>query len=216
VSPIKICGLTRVEDALAAAEAGADLLGIVFHDPSPRALKLAQASSLVRLVRQRAPSAKWIGVFVDTAIEQIHRVVDTVKVDGVQLHGDESPNVVDRLVRAGLFVIKVLRVAEPAHLEGLDAYSPSAFLLDTHVPGLHGGTGQTFDWSIARDAAERQRIFLSGGLTSENVGAAVEAVRPWGVDASSGVESAPGRKDSEKMRAFIAAARRALTQTEAE
>ncbi|MGB2982322.1 MAG: phosphoribosylanthranilate isomerase [Candidatus Bipolaricaulia bacterium] len=210
MSPIKICGLTRADDALAAAEAGANLLGIIFHPPSSRAVRPTEASSLVREIRQRTPSAKWVGVFVDTPIEQIRQVVDTVGIDGVQLHGDEDPEVVDRLVRDGLFVIKAFRVATRADLEGLDAYAPSAFLLDTFVPGRHGGTGQTFDWSIAVHAAAERRILLSGGLTPGNVASAVEAVHPWGVDVSSGVESSPGRKDVEKMRTFIAAAERAL------
>jgi phosphoribosylanthranilate isomerase len=214
VSPVKICGLTRVDDALVAAEAGADFLGIIFHAPSPRAMTPAEASSLVRRVRQRAPSAKWVGVFVDTPLDQIRHVVDTVKVDGVQLHGDESPEVVDRLVRSGLFVIKAFRVAARADLEGLDAYSPSAFLLDTYVRGRHGGTGQTFDWSLARAAAGELRVLLAGGLTTENVASAVKAAHPWGVDVSSGVESAPGRKDIGQMRAFIAAAKQALDRKE--
>lgn len=212
MSSIKICGLTQVDDALVAAEAGADFLGIIFHAPSPRAMSPAEASSLVHRIRQRAPSAGWVGVFVNAPLERVRRVVDTVKLDGVQLHGDESPEVVDRLVRAGLFVIKAFRVAVRADLEELDAYSPSAFLLDTYVPDRHGGTGQTFDWSIALDAAAERRILLSGGLTSENVASAVEAIHPWGVDVSSGVESAPGRKDVEKMRTFITAARQALSE----
>lgn len=210
MNPVKICGLTRVDDALAAAEAGVDFLGIIFHAPSPRAVTPAEASSLVHRTRQRAPSVKWIGVFADTPLDEIRWIVDTVKVDGVQLHGGEDPDIVDRLVRAGLFVIKAFRVAVRADLEALDAYSPSAFLLDTYVPDRHGGTGQTFDWSIALDTAAERRIFLAGGLTPENVASAVEAIHPWGVDVSSGVESAPGRKDIDKMRAFIAAARQAL------
>ena len=211
MSPIKICGLTRVDDALVAAEAGADFLGIIFHAPSPRAMSPAEASSLIHETRQRAPSAKWVGVFVDAPLEQIRRVVDTVSLDGVQLHGDESADTVDRLVDAGLFVIKAFRIAARDDLAKLDGYSPSAFLLDTYVSDRHGGTGQTFDWSIALDAAAEHRILLAGGLTPKNVASAVETIHPWGVDVSNGVESAPGRKDVEKMRIFIAAARQALS-----
>ncbi len=212
MSPIKICGLTRVDDALVAAEAGADFLGIIFHAPSPRAMRPAEASSLIHETKQRAPSAKWVGVFVDAPLERVRRIVDTAKLDGVQLHGDEPPEAVEQLVRAGLFVIKAFRVAARNDLAKLDDYSPSAFLLDTYAPDRHGGTGQAFDWSIALDAATQHRILLAGGLTPENVASAVEAIHPWGVDVSSGVESAPGRKDVEKMRAFIAAARHALNE----
>jgi len=216
VSPIKVCGLTRTQDAIIAAKAGADLLGVVFSGRSPRAIEPAQAASLVASARRHAPQTQWIGVFVDAPAERIRHVADAVGLAGVQLHGDETSDTVDRLVRSGLFVIKALRIGDRADLARIDEYSPDAFLLDTYVPGLHGGTGRTFDWSIARDAAKTKRIILSGGLTADNVGVAVELARPWGVDASSGLEDAPGRKNVERLRAFIAAARRALTEREPE
>ena len=210
MSAIKICGLTTPGDAVAAAEAGADLLGFVFHEPSPRSVSSDRAAELIRQVRGSGFSPRCIGVFVDCSVDWIRRVADTAGLNGVQLHGEEAPEDVDRLGRDGLFVIKAFRIGHQREVEGIAGYSASAYLLDTYVPGRHGGTGRLFDWSLAVRVAKERPILLAGGLTPENVASAICAVRPWGVDVSSGVESAPGRKDRDKVRRFIAVARAAM------
>ena len=212
MSVIKICGLTHIEDATLSAECGADLLGLIFHRASARFVDPEEAAALVRAVQ--APSVRWIGVFVDEKPDDILRSARTIGLQGVQLHGKEPPNVVDRLRGEGLFVIKAHRVSGSVDLARLDAFEADAHLLDAYAAEAAGGTGRTFDWSLAGDASTDRRVLLAGGLTPDNVAEAIRSVRPWGVDVSSGVEAAPGRKDSEKIRRFIAAARAAFDRGE--
>lgn len=196
---IKICGITTPEAARAAADAGADAVGLVFA-PSRRRVSVEQAKAIVAVL---PPFVSRVGVFVDEAPERIAAIAETCGLDVLQLHGDEPPEACQWFPRK---VIKAIRIRGPESLEDLERYQVDAFLLDTFVPGEPGGTGRTFDWGIARAAASRFRVILSGGLTPENVTQALEVVRPYGVDVSSGVETG-GAKDPEKIRAFIAAVR---------
>ncbi|MEE9202712.1 MAG: phosphoribosylanthranilate isomerase [Dehalococcoidia bacterium] len=199
---VKICGLTNLEDALMAAEAGADALGFVFA-PSPRRVTPKQVREIVPHL---PPFVIKVGVFVDSPLKE---VVDTLSSCGLhlaQLHGEEPPDYCQALFPRA---IKSFRVRDAAFLERLPGYRAAAFLLEGHSEKGYGGTGTGFDWGLALKAGEYGRIILSGGLTPENVGEAVGRVAPYGVDTSSGVESAPGKKDPEKVRAFIRAAREA-------
>jgi phosphoribosylanthranilate isomerase len=200
---VKICGITDLSDALAASEAGADALGFMFYEPSPRCLSFEAAAAITR---QLPPFIAKVGVFVDPALDFVNEAVVQCGLDAVQLHGSETPDFCERVHRP---VIKAFRVDTPASLDRVRDYQTAAWLLDSFVPGKLGGTGVQFNWKLAvRAKAWGRPILLAGGLTPENIAAAVEEVRPYGVDVSSGVERAPGKKDSEKMRAFIAAAKR--------
>jgi phosphoribosylanthranilate isomerase len=197
---VKICGVTRAEDALLAARLGADALGFNFWPGSKRHLAPAAARAIVRRL---PPYVTAVGVFVDAPREEILRAVDASGVTAVQLHGDESPELCASLP---LPVVKAIRVADAHALALLASYEVAGFLLDAPGPG-YGGTGRTFDWSLAAEAAASVPVVLAGGLRPENVAEAIRAVRPWGVDVASGVESSPGVKDEDRLRRFIAAAR---------
>ncbi|MEW6423922.1 MAG: phosphoribosylanthranilate isomerase [Bacillota bacterium] len=192
---VKICGIQDVETALFAARAGADALGFVFA-ASPRRVTPAQ----VRTIGQALPPAVMkIGVFVDAPLEQLQEIVYFCRLDAVQLHGSESP---EYCRRTGAPVIKAFRVGKGNFLPVLNNYDVTAVLLDTYVPGSAGGTGQCFDWRITRELRSDKRIILAGGLNPQNVREAIRTALPYGVDASSGVET-DGRKDKEKIREFI-------------
>ncbi len=211
---IKICGLTNVEDALSAAEAGADLLGMIFYPLSPRYVTVDQAREIVGAVRDTGfEHVRLVGVTVNAPRYFLDRLLEDVGVDLIQLHGDEAPVILtDYMGRA----YKALR---PHSEEELDLDAPwfldigpregPRLLIDAALKGAYGGTGTLANWHTARRLARRFPILLAGGLTPENVADAVRTVRPWGVDVSSGVEAKPGRKDPEKVRAFIREARRA-------
>jgi len=194
---VKICGITTVEDALHAAASGADALGFVFFDKSPRCVTPAAAREIIT---ELPPFITAVGLFVNEAPERIGQIVESCGLDLIQLHGDEPPE-------ACLFpprrVIKALRVRDAASLAGHEAYQVSALLLDAWVAGTYGGTGHTFSWEQAAKVAGERPVVLAGGLTPENVAQAVREVHPWAVDVSSGVESTPGRKDPAKVAAFI-------------
>lgn len=194
---VKICGITTLEDALAAVAAGADALGFVFVAKSPRCVTPQKAAAMVR---ELPPFVQTVGLFVDEEAEQVNWTADFCGLDLVQLHGDEEP---DDCVEINRRVIKAFRVKDAASLAGINRYRVAGYLLDAWTPEAHGGTGQTFDWGLARSAGIAGRLVLAGGLTPENVAEAVRVVSPYGVDVSSGVESAPGRKDPEKVREFI-------------
>ncbi|MCZ7639282.1 MAG: phosphoribosylanthranilate isomerase [Verrucomicrobia bacterium] len=199
---VKICGVTRLEDAQAAVEAGADALGFMFYERSPRRVSVAVGAAICR---QLPPFVSKVGVFVDAAIEVIEEAVVQCGLDVVQLHGGESPAFCGRLSRP---VIKAVRVRGPETLAELAGYATAAWLLDAYVPGQRGGTGATFDWGLATQAVGLGRpVILAGGLTAANVAAAVRQVRPYAVDVSSGVESEPGRKDAAAIEAFVRAAK---------
>jgi phosphoribosylanthranilate isomerase len=208
---VKICGITRPEWAAAAADAGADFIGLVFAD-SPRRVTLEQAAAVVQALPKRIDP---VGVFVDEPAEAVREVAEHVGLETVQLHGDEPPEMLADL--EGLKVIKVFRVGGEADVEAARAWReaaerlgapPYAYLVDAKVSGgPKGGTGRPADWDLAaRLALEGFRpLILSGGLSADNVAEAIRHVRPWGVDASTALESAPGQKDPDRIRAFIEA-----------
>jgi phosphoribosylanthranilate isomerase len=194
---VKICGITSIDDAILAVEAGADALGFVFHEASPRNLSPDRAASIICAL---PPFVQAVGLFVNTDSAIVNVVADRCRLDIVQLHGDEPPDYCDTIRRR---VIKVFRVRDIASLEPIINYRVAGILLDTFSPKAYGGTGLTFNWDIARTAATYGPIILAGGLTPDNVRQAVEKVAPYGVDVSGGVEAAPGRKDPDKVRKFI-------------
>jgi len=195
---VKICGITRLEDALAAARAGADALGFVFYPPSPRNIEPEQAA---RIIAALPPFVTTVALFVNADAETIAEVVSLARVDLLQFHGNECP---DYCARQGRPWIKAIRMKEGVDLEAeAERYSAaSALLLDAYRPGVPGGTGEAFDWERI-PVPLRERIVLAGGLTPENVAEAVRQVRPWAVDVSGGVEAAPGIKDAGKIERFI-------------
>ena len=203
---IKICGITREEDAWAAIEAGADALGFVFVPGTPRFIEPGRAAAITRSL---PPFVSRVGLFVNADPEHIRATVAEARLDTVQLHGDEPPEV--GLSLLGLVrVIQAFRVQGPETLQRLPDYrkSADAWLLDAYVPGTAGGTGARFDWNLAVQARELGHpLILAGGLKPENIAEAVRQVRPFAVDVSSGVESSPGQKDAEKIRELIRSAR---------
>ncbi len=202
---IKICGITSLTDARAAVKAGADALGFVFCEASPRFIQPEAAAAITHHLPRRILR---VGVFVDALQETILRVAATCRLDALQLHGEESPDFCDALVP--LQVWKAFRVRSRDVLGRLPAYreSTAAWLLDSYTEGQAGGTGATFQWDLAVEAQKLGHpIVLAGGLTPENVAEAVRRVQPACVDVSSGVELTPGKKDAEKVRRFIAAVR---------
>jgi phosphoribosylanthranilate isomerase len=207
VTQVKICGLTDPADALAAAEAGADMLGFIFYAPSPRYIAPRLAARMTYVVRLAHPAISLVGVFVDEAPGRVAQITDRCGLDCVQLHGEESPEAVDELIARGLKVIKAFRVRDTSSLREMTRYRPTYYLLDTYVPGEPGGTGAAFDWRLASRAPVNRPLLLAGGLSPDNVAEAVQVARPWGVDVSSGVEARPGRKDPDKVRRFIEVAK---------
>jgi phosphoribosylanthranilate isomerase len=199
---VKICGITNVPDGLAAVEAGADALGFVFYDQSPRNVSIETASSLIRHL---PPFVLRVGVFVNAPEDLVVRAIRECGLNLLQFHGDEPP---DYCLQFGLMSMKAFRVRDEASLRNMLEYPTEAWLLDAYSPGKPGGTGETFNWDLAlRAQAMGRPIFLAGGLTPENVAHAVRSVRPYGVDVSSGVEAAPGRKEHAKVRLFIQSAK---------
>ncbi|SRR6266540_2893947 len=199
---VKICGLTSVEDALAAVEAGADALGFMFYEASPRHVS---AKLVAEIVRRLPPFVAKVGVFVDAAEAAVRQAMSDCGLDTLQFHGSESPEFCARF--SSIKVYKAFRVRGLESLADLPRFSTDAWLLDSYVPDKPGGTGAQFNWDLAVEAKKFGRpIILAGGLTPENVGDAVQRVQPYAVDVSSGVESAAGKKDHGKVRRFIAAA----------
>lgn len=196
---IKICGIRDPETALVAAEAGADAVGFVFA-PGRRQVTLEQAR---RIIQALPPFITKVGVFVDEDLSRVRDIADAGRLDAVQLHGGEPPEYAAALP---LPVIKAVRMRDGASVDGMRAYRVAAFLLDSFEPDVAGGTGKPFNWTLARGLAAPAPVILAGGLTPENVREAIETVRPFGVDVSSGVESG-GRKDPGKIREFIARVR---------
>ena len=201
---VKICGITSVADALAAAEAGADMIGLMFYDGSPRHVTLAQAAEISRAL---PPFVLRVGVFVNPEPDLVLRAIAECGLNLLQFHGDEDS---DFCTQFGLMSLKAIRVQNAESLQTLANYHTDAFLLDAYSKAGLGGTGEKFNWDLAIEAQKFGKpIFLAGGLTPENVADAVRQVRPFAVDVSSGVESAPGKKDAAKVRAFIQAVRNA-------
>jgi phosphoribosylanthranilate isomerase len=197
---VKVCGVTNLEDALAALDAGADMLGFNFYRRSPRYVTPAEARGVV----ERLPEGvTCVGVFVNEPTpEAVINIASEAGLGAVQLHGDETPEFCESL--RGLTTIKALRVGADFTHESAAAYRTDAVLLDAYVAGERGGTGHTFDWTLAALTRERvPRLFLAGGLNPDNIAAAIAAVRPYAVDVCSGVETSPGRKSPELMRRFV-------------
>ena len=212
MTKVKICGVTRIDHAVAAVEAGADLLGLVFA-PSKRLVSLETAKQIVAAIGQFNPRPLMVGVFVNMPAQQVNSIAACSGLDWVQLSGDEDWHCCQLIEKP---LIKAIHVANDQNAEeivtklelGYRILGRDSFicLLDTRVKGVYGGTGQTFDWTLAELVSRTFPVLLAGGLTPDNVAQALSAVRPWGVDVSTGVET-EGRKDVSKIRAFIQAVR---------
>ena len=200
---VKICGITTLADAMLAVDAGADALGFIFVEDTPRFVTPAVAGSIIRAL---PPFVTPVGVFWNHAAGHVKSVAESCGLGALQFHGDEAPEDLAGYVQP---VIKTVKVGGAADLERLDAYTVSAFLLDSRERWSEGEARQPISWQLARAAAAHGRIILSAGLTPANVADAIAVARPYGVDVNSGVEASPGRKDPVKVREFVAAARRA-------
>ncbi|MEW6324095.1 MAG: phosphoribosylanthranilate isomerase [Nitrospirota bacterium] len=201
---VKICGLTNLKDALAAAEAGADALGFVCYEQSPRFI---QPDAVRDIIRRLPPFVVTVGVFANPIDAQLREAFDDWGLGMAQLQGDETPELCDRFPGR---VVKAIRVKDKKSIEIMCYYRVRAFVLDTFRQDQLGGTGQTFDWAWAKQAKRFGPVILAGGLTPENVAKAIRAVRPIGVDVSSGVEKSLGKKDPKKVKQFIEQARKAF------
>ncbi|MEW6303243.1 MAG: phosphoribosylanthranilate isomerase [Verrucomicrobiota bacterium] len=200
---IKICGITSIPDAMGAIEAGADALGLMLWAPSKRYVTNKQAAEIARAV---PPFVSRVGVFVNATLDEIRRAIEEVGIDTVQFHGDEPPEFCQQI--RGVKTVKAFQIQNVHSLKQLSAFDTDAWLLDSFAKGKRGGTGETFNWDLAVEAKDWARpIILAGGLTPENVAQAVHEVWPYGVDVSTGVESAPGRKDPKMIRHFVEAVR---------
>jgi phosphoribosylanthranilate isomerase len=202
---IKICGITSEEDAHKSVALGADALGFVFYDQSPRHIDPPAAR---RIIQTLPPFVLAVGVFVNQPLETVRRIVDDCGLALAQIHGDETPAYCESLDRP---VLRAIRLKDRRSFLSLAEYKGRSgvrgFVVDAFSPNSYGGTGQTVDWALAGEAAKAAPVLLAGGLTPHNVREAIEQVRPYGVDVSSGVEASPGRKDPEKLATFIQAVR---------
>ena len=199
---IKICGITNLDDAMAAAELGADAIGFNFFPESPRYITPEKAAEIIY---QLPPLIMAVGIFVNESEERVRDIDSRTGIQVLQFHGDESPEYCERFERR---VIKAFRVKDRESLHSILHYKVSAILLDSHTDSLRGGTGVPFDWGLAKDAALSRRVVLAGGLTADNVGEAIKRVRPYGVDVAGGVEKEKGIKDFGTMKKFIAEVRK--------
>jgi phosphoribosylanthranilate isomerase len=200
---IKFCGITGVDDAKRAVEAGAWALGVILFEGSPRRCTLPDAERIASTLRRQAEIC---GVFVNAPLDEVAGIADGVGLTMVQLHGDEGPAYCAEVARrTGAKVMKAARVRTGADVASLERFHTDLHLLDAHQPGRWGGTGETFDWQLVRQRRSDIPFVLSGGLHAENVAAAIEATHPFAVDTASGTEARPGVKDPEKLRAFAAA-----------
>jgi phosphoribosylanthranilate isomerase len=203
VVKVKVCGITNLEDARFAAESGADAIGLVFAQ-SPRRVGIERARGISAALPERILR---VGVFVNAEPEVVLRFASEVGLDYAQLHGDETPETVAAVRKGGLKAIKALRVRDSAILKHMDRYEADLFLLDAYSERAWGGTGERFDWGLAKLLEGRGKIVVSGGLTPENVREAIRFFEPYGVDASSSLEDVPGKKNLERIRRFVSAAK---------
>jgi phosphoribosylanthranilate isomerase len=204
VTRVKICGITRPQDAEQAVGLGAWALGFILWPQSKRAADPGVAAGIARTLRRR--DVELVGVFVNQPLDEIEGYADAIGLSYVQLHGDEGPAFCTAVAqRTGCKVIKAAKIRHGADLRDLERFHTDLHLLDASVPGMVGGTGQTWDWGLLSGRRSKTPFLLSGGLTPENVGEAIAAVRPWGVDVASGTEASPGVKDPDKLEAFFAA-----------
>jgi len=203
VTRVKVCGITRPEDAELAVELGAWALGFVLWPQSPRAADAVVAAGIAAALRRRV---ELVGVFVNPTLEELAHAADELHLSHVQLHGDEGPAFcAEAARRTGAKVIKAVRIASGADFQDLERFHTDLHLLDAAARGLRGGSGKTWDWELAGRRRRKIPVILSGGLTADNVAAGIAAVDPYAVDVSSGVEAAPGAKDPAKLAAFMAA-----------
>jgi phosphoribosylanthranilate isomerase len=200
MTKIKICGIKTVTDALAAREAGADLIGFNFYPKSPRYIDVGRCRDIMSVMR-RYGHIIYVGVFVNASVAEVRATMETCGLSLAQLHGDETPEILSALDGRAFKAFRGV----PQNLNGFAKEDAPALLVDASVKGTYGGTGVTADWNRAAELAKKYPLLLAGGLTPENVAEAVRQVRPWGVDVASGVESVPGEKDAIKMKAFVKA-----------
>jgi len=201
MTKIKICGITNLEDALIACKLGADVLGFIFSPKSQRQIAPDRAEQIISKI---PPFIKSVGVFVNQSTEDIKKLQKRCGFDVIQLHGNESPTFCNSFKQK---VIKAIHIEDKSDLFKMTEYKVSAFVLDTKVKGMFGGTGKTFDWQLAIEAKKLGPVILSGGLTPENVAEAIGKVEPYAVDVATGVEVQPGIKDPDKLQAFIESAK---------
>jgi phosphoribosylanthranilate isomerase len=207
MTQVKICGITNTDDALRATELGAWAVGLIFHEPSPRACELEVAEEIGRSLKREAPEV--VGVFVNRPLEEVAAIADACSLSILQLHGDEGPAYCDEAARrTGCKVMKAVQIRDRSSFTGLRAFHVDFHMADAHHASLRGGTGETFDWSLIR-RRRRVPLVLSGGLTPANVAEGMAATRPFAVDTASGTEAEPGRKDPAKLEAFFAAVEQA-------
>ena len=197
----KICGIKTLKDALAAIDSGADYLGFNFYSKSVRFIEKSACAEITSVLKREHPQVKLVGVFVNSSVEEIKDILQTCHLDLAQLHGDETPETFAQLAPHAFRAFRGI----PESNGGYERDEAPAMLIDAAVKGVYGGSGVTADWSAAAELAKKYPLLLAGGLTPENVADAVRQVQPWGVDVASGVESAPGEKDAEKMKAFVRA-----------
>jgi len=209
MTKIKICGIKTVTDALAAMDAGADLIGFNFYPKSPRYIEKETCAKITSVLKREHSNIKLVGVFVNSSVEEVKYILDTCSLDLAQLHGDETPEMVEAFNGKAFKAIRLsAQSAETSVYPFLKSVTIPAFLIDAAVKGVYGGSGVTADWSAAAELAKKYPLLLAGGLTPENVADAVWQVKPWGVDVASGVESGAGKKDAAKMSAFVKAVKR--------
>ena len=200
MTKIKICGIKTVEDARAAMDAGANLIGFNFYPKSPRYIDVGVCRDIMSVMRKYG-HVTYVGVFVNASLEEIHATMETCGLGLAQLHGDETPEMLSALEGSAFKAFRGV----PPDVNGFARDGSPALLVDASVKGVYGGSGVTADWSAAAELAKRYPLLLAGGLTPENVAEAVRQVKPWGVDVASGVESGAGEKDASKMKAFVRA-----------
>lgn len=204
---VKICGITNFRDAQCSLSAGADFLGFVFYDKSPRAVGCSKARGIIR---QLPGSIKTVGVFVNESAENVRRIAKECRLDFLQFHGDESPDYCRQF--KGFKVIKAFRIGKSFPAKKIGKYKSCLLLFDTFQKQAYGGTGKTFDWQLLKRVRAR-KFFVSGGLNPENIGKVLKKIRPYGVDVSSGVERRPGKKDVKLVRQFIKAVKLVETKS---
>ncbi len=198
---IKICGIKTLKDALAAIDSGADYLGFNFYPKSVRFIEKTPCAEITSVLKSEHPQIKLVGVFVNSSVDEIKDILQTCQLDLAQLHGDETPETFAQLTPHAFRAFRGI----PESNAGYERDEAPFMLIDAAVKGVYGGSGVTADWTAAAELAKKYPLLLAGGLTPENVADAVRQVQPWGVDVASGVESAPGEKDAEKMKLFVRA-----------
>jgi phosphoribosylanthranilate isomerase len=209
MTKVKICGITNLEDALLSAKFGADALGFNFYEKSPRYVTSKKASEIIE---QLPKGVMKVGVFVNESVERICKIVEIAGLDAIQLHGEEDNRFIEEVhMMSGLPVIKAFRISLDFNPDSAKHSSAEAVLLDKYSSREPGGTGETFDWKIAKLVSNLvDRVYLAGGLTADNVADAIGTVHPYAVDVCSRIETKPGKKDDEKLERFIAAVKEAI------